>query len=60
MLGLAFQNPDMMFFTYFEESRCPLCLKRTKSFFLVNLNFSLCIDCFRVFFVKGNTDIVYQ
>jgi len=55
MLGLAFQNPDMMFFTYFEESRCPLCLKRTKSFFLVNLNFSLCIDCFRVFFVKGNT-----
>jgi len=55
MLELAFQNPDMMFFTSFEETQCHLCLKRTKSFFLMSLNFPLCMDCFYVFFVKGNT-----
>ena len=60
MSELAFQNPDMMFFTSFEETQCHLCLKRTKSFFLMSLNFPLCMDCFYVFFVKGNTDIVYH
>ena len=54
MLGLAFQNPDIMFFTAFNEGECCLCSKRTRSFFLVSLNTPLCLDCFDIFFTKRN------
>ncbi|HEX3033842.1 MAG TPA: hypothetical protein VHT73_01755 [Thermodesulfobacteriota bacterium] len=54
MLGLAFQNPDMMFFTSFQEGECCLCSKRTRSFFLASLNSALCLDCFDIFFAKRN------
>lgn len=54
MLGLAFQNPDMTFFTSYEDGECHLCSKRTRSFFLVSFNVPLCLDCFDVFFAKKN------
>jgi hypothetical protein len=58
MLGLAFQNPEMMFFTSFEENQCSVCLKKTKSFFLMSVNYSLCLDCFSTFFMNRNTNFV--
>jgi hypothetical protein len=58
MIGLAFQNPDIMFFTAFQEGECCLCSKRTKSFFLVSLNSALCLDCFDIFFVRRNMPVV--
>lgn len=54
MLGLAFQNPDMTFFTSYEDGECHLCSKRTRSFFLVSFNVPLCLDCFDVFFKKSS------
>lgn len=55
MLGLAFQNPDMTFLTSYEDGECHLCSKRTRSFFLVSFNVSLCLDCFNVFFKKNDS-----
>ena len=52
MLELAFENPEMMFFTSFEDAKCPACSKMTKSFFLLSLNFAPCLDCFYAFFTK--------
>lgn len=55
MLGLHFQNPEMMFFTSFEERQCPVCLHMTNTFFMLSLNLPLCLDCFTTFFIRYKT-----
>ena len=55
MLGLHFQNPEMMFFTSFEEKQCPVCLTMTTAFFMLSASSPLCLDCFDTFFIKFNT-----
>lgn len=46
MLGLAFQNPDVMFFYAYRDQECPMCGKRTRTFFLLSLQKPICMECF--------------
>lgn len=52
MLKLAFENLVMIFLTFFEDSRCPEYSKMTKSFSILTLQFSPCLDCLYTFLMK--------